>query len=324
MEYRSRMIGFGSYLPEKILTNQELPQSLNTSHDWILERTGITQRHIAAEGELTSDLALKAAHAALSHANVAASSVDMILVATSTPDRTFPSCAVEVQRKLGITNSFAFDLQAVCSGFLYALITADQYIRTGFAKRVLVIGAEIFSRILDWNDRTTCILFGDGAGAVLLQAEQSLDRKSESGIIASKLYSDGHYANLLYTDGGPAVSNFVGKVHMEGREVFKHAVEKLSAVSSEVLNQSGFTVEDISKIVPHQANIRILQSVSKKLDCPFSKIVTTIERHANTSAASLPIAFDYGIKTEQIKQDDLVLLMAMGAGFTWGSSIIRL
>lgn len=324
MQLRSRIIGTGSYLPEKILTNDDLPSTLNTSHDWIIERTGIAQRHIAAPQELTSDLAYQAAIKALAHADIEASSIDMIIVATSTPDRTFPSCAVEVQAKLGLTQGFAFDLQAVCSGFLYALISADNFIKSGSVKRVLVIGAEIFSRIVDWTDRTSCILFGDGAGAVVLQAEPSLENSNESCIVASKLCSDGRYSPLLCTDGGPSLSENVGKIRMEGREVFKHAVEKLSNISLDVLNQSGYKIEDIVKIVPHQANVRILQSVAKKLDCPFSKIISTIDMHANTSAASIPLALDYGIRTEQIKKNDLIMLMAMGAGFTWGAAIIRL
>lgn len=323
MEFRSRLIGVGSYLPEKILTNDELPAILETSHEWIMERTGIAQRHIADTNELTSDLGCQAALKALEYASISAQSIDLIIVATSTPDRTFPSTAVEIQSKLGIYNGFAFDLQAVCSGFLYALITADNFIKTGSVKRVLVIGAEIFSRIVDWNDRSTCILFGDGAGAVIMQAEHKLNLSNESGILVSKLYSDGRYGTLLNTDGGPAISEKVGKIHMQGREVFKHAVEKMSSVSAEVLNQSGYHIDDIAKVIPHQANTRILQSVSKKLNCPYSKIISTIDKHANTSAASIPLALDYGIRTELINNQDLILLMALGAGFTWGSAILR-
>lgn len=323
MEIRSQIIGVGSYLPQKIMKNDDLPAHLETSDEWITTRTGISQRHIAAEGEMTSDLALASVKAALQNAGVEASTLDFILVATTSADHTFPACAVETQAKLGLRTGFAFDVQAVCSGFQYGLVLADSLLKTGQAKRGAVIGAEIFSRIVDWQDRGSCILFGDGAGAVILQAEQSYGQKTERGLYNSALRSDGNYAPYLNMDGGPASSEKVGKIRMQGREVFKHAVEKLSNVGLQVIEKSPFSAAEIDWVVPHQANIRILQSVAKRMELPVDKMITCMDKHANTSAASIPLALDLGIKEGKIKENDLLLMMAMGGGFTWGASVVR-
>lgn len=323
MQIRSQIIGVGSYLPKQIMTNDDLPAHLDTNDEWITTRTGIKQRHVAAEEEMTSDLATAATRSALEAAGIEASSLDFIIVATTTADRTFPACAVETQAKLGLRTGFAFDVQAVCSGFQYGLVMADSLLKTGQAKRGAVIGAEIFSRIVDWQDRGSCILFGDGAGAVILQAEQSYGQKTERGFYNSVLRSDGTFAPYLYMDGGPASSDKVGKIRMEGREVFKHAVEKLSSASMQVIEKSEFSAEEIDWVVPHQANVRILQSVAKRMQLPFEKIITCMDKHANTSAASIPLALDVGIKDGKIKENDLLLMMAMGGGFTWGASLIR-
>ncbi|MCW9003473.1 MAG: ketoacyl-ACP synthase III, partial [Rhodospirillales bacterium] len=289
----SQIIGCGSYLPEKILTNEDLSHIVDTTDEWITSRSGIRRRHIAAEGELTSDLALKAAERALAHAKIDAGEIDLIVVATTTPDNTFPATAVKVQARLGMTHGFAFDVQAVCSGFVYALATADNFIRAGQAKAALVIGAETFSRILDWNDRTTCVLFGDGAGAVVLRGEETGgDPATQRGILSSHLHSDGRYTDLLYVDGGPSSTKTVGHVRMEGKEVFRHAVVNLAEVVHEALEANGLEPSDLDWVVPHQANKRILDGTARKLKMDSGKIVVTVEEHANTSAASVPLALD--------------------------------
>src|SRR5689334_23963149 len=315
---RSVVLGCGSYLPQKVLTNAELAARIDTSDDWIVQRTGIRQRHVAADDEFTSHLGINAARAALADAGVDAQSIDLIVVATSTPDNTFPATAVAVQNGLGINHGAAFDLQAVCSGFIFALATADNFLRSGAYKRALVIGAETFSRILDWEDRTTCVLFGDGAGAVVLSAEQT-----EDGILATKLHADGRHNDLLFVDGGPSTTGTVGKLRMKGREVFRHAVVNLADVLTEVLADAGLSAADVDWVVPHQANARILDATAKKLGLPSEKVVMTVDRHANTSAASVPLAFDTAVKDGRIKRGDVVVLEAMGGGFTWGAAALR-
>ena len=322
---RSAIIGTGAYLPEKVLTNDDLAEIVDTSDEWIRTRTGIRQRHIAADGELTSDLAVHAARNALADAGLCPADIDMILVATTTPDRTFPATAATVQEKLGITHGGpAFDVQAVCSGFLYGLATADAFIRSGQARTVLLIGAETFSRILDWQDRGTCVLFGDGAGAVIMRAEEGRGDLSDRGVLATRLHADGRYADLLYVDGGPSAGESCGKVRMKGREVFRHAVVKLAEVTREVLDDAGARPEDIALMVPHQANIRILEATAKKLGLPPEKVHVTVDRHGNTSAASVPLALDDARRSGRLHPGDLVLLEAMGGGFTWGASLVRL
>ena len=322
---RSAIIGTGAYLPEKVLTNDDLAEIVYTSDEWIRTRTGIRQRHIAADGELTSDLAVHAARNALADAGLGPADIDMILVATTTPDRTFPATAATVQEKLGITHGGpAFDVQAVCSGFLYGLATADAFIRSGQARTVLLIGAETFSRILDWQDRGTCVLFGDGAGAVIMRAEEGRGDLSDRGVLATRLHADGRYADLLYVDGGPSAGESCGKVRMKGREVFRHAVVKLAEVTREVLDDAGARPEDIALMVPHQANIRILEATAKKLGLPPEKVHVTVDRHGNTSAASVPLALDDARRSGRLHPGDLVLLEAMGGGFTWGASLVRL
>ena len=322
---RSAIIGTGAYLPEKVLTNDDLAEIVDTSDEWIRTRTGIRQRHIAADGELTSDLAVQAARNALADAGLGPADIDMILVATTTPDRTFPATAATVQEKLGITHGGpAFDVQAVCSGFLYGLATADAFIRSGQARTVLLIGAETFSRILDWQDRGTCVLFGDGAGAVIMRAEEGRGDLSDRGVLATRLHADGRYADLLYVDGGPSAGESCGKVRMKGREVFRHAVVKLAEVTREVLDDAGARPEDIALMVPHQANIRILEATAKKLGLPPEKVHVTVDRHGNTSAASVPLALDDARRSGRLHPGDLVLLEAMGGGFTWGASLVRL
>ncbi|WP_321340130.1 beta-ketoacyl-ACP synthase III [Breoghania sp.] len=321
---RSVVLGCGSYLPEKVVTNDDLSKIVETSNEWIVQRTGIRERHIAEEGEFTSHLALKAAEAALADAGVEAETIDLIIMATSTPDNTFPATAVAVQNGLGITTGVAFDLQAVCSGFIFAMTTADAYLRAGLAKRALVIGAETFSRILDWTDRATCVLFGDGAGAVVLDAqEEPGDVKTDRGILSCHLRSDGSHKQKLYVDGGPSSTQTTGHLRMEGKEVFKHAVGMVTDVIHDAFEATGLTPEDLTWFVPHQANRRIIDASAKKLGIAPEKCVVTVERHGNTSAASIPLALDAARKAGQIKQGDLVMLEAMGGGFTWGSVLLR-
>jgi 3-oxoacyl-[acyl-carrier-protein] synthase-3 len=313
----------GSYLPARILTNADLSRMVETSDEWIVERTGIRERRIAAEGEFTSDLAIAAAKAALADAALEPDTIDLIILATATPDQTFPATAATVQAKLGMTSGAAFDLQAVCSGFLYALATADSMIRTNQAARVLVIGAEVFSRILDWTDRSTCVLFGDGAGAFVLEAADGDGTIRDRGILASRLRSDGRYRDKLYVDGGPSSTGTTGHLRMEGREVFRHAVTNIAAIIDEVLCEQGIAAKDIDWFVPHQANRRILEGTAKKLGLREESIVMTLDRHGNTSAASIPLAFDAAVKDGRIKRGDLILMEAMGGGFTWGATLAR-
>jgi 3-oxoacyl-[acyl-carrier-protein] synthase-3 len=320
---RSVVLGCGSYLPRQVLTNAELASRIDTSDEWIVQRTGIKQRHVAAEGEFTSHLAINAARAALEHAGVDAQSIDLIVLATSTPDNTFPATAVAVQNGLGIHHGAAFDLQAVCSGFVFALATADNFLRGGGYKRALVIGAETFSRILDWNDRGTCVLFGDGAGAVVLEAQQQPGAASDCGILTAHLRSDGQHKSKLYVDGGPSSTQTVGYLRMEGREVFKHAVGMITDVIVDALNATGLSVEDIDWFIPHQANKRIIDASAHKLHIAPQKVVLTVDRHGNTSAASIPLALDVAVKDGRVKKGDLLLLEAMGGGFTWGSVMLR-
>lgn len=321
----SRLLGTGSALPRQVVTNAQLAEWVDTSDEWIIERTGIRQRHVASEGETTATLAIAAARAALADAGVDASSIGLIVLATATPDNTFPATATKVQDALGCNGGIAFDVAAVCSGFLYALSVADSLLRTGMAKRALVIGAETFSRILDWEDRTTCVLFGDGAGAVVLEAPSAENAGTDApGIIASKLHADGAQHDLLYVDGGPSSTKTVGHVRMRGPEVFRHAVVNLSDVLKEVLAETGFSASDIDWVVPHQANARILDATARKLGITPDKVIVTVDRHANTSAASVPLALDVARKDGRIKAGDLVMLEAMGGGFTWGASLIRM
>ena len=320
---RSIISGSGSYLPKNIVTNKGLEHKVDTSDEWIVERTGIKQRHIAADDEVTSDLAVNAAKKALHNANLTAEDIDLIIVATSTSDQTFPSTATTVQYKLGITRGAAFDVQAVCSGFIYALTTADNFIKAGQAKHVLVIGAEIFSRILDWEDRGTCVLFGDGAGAVVLSAENGIGDNRDQGILASRLHSDGQYNDLLYVDGGVSSTQTVGHLRMKGREVFRHAVVNLASVVKEVLEDTNMTSDDIDWIVPHQANKRILDGTAKKLKVSPEKVIVTVHKHANTSAASIPLALDEAVQDGRITRGQTLILEAMGGGFTWGACLLR-
>ena len=320
---RSVVLGCGSYLPERILTNAELATRLDTSDEWIVQRTGIRQRHVAAEGEFTSHLAIKAARAALHHARLDAQAIDLIVLATSTPDNTFPATAVAVQDGLGIHHGAAFDLQAVCSGFVFALATADSFLRAGAYKRALVIGAETFSRILDWTDRGTCVLFGDGAGAVVLEAQTEPGKSSDRGVLTTHLRSDGRHKSKLYVDGGPSSTQTVGLLRMEGREVFKHAVGMITDVIVDAFNATGLTAEDIDWFIPHQANKRIIDASAHKLHIAPQKVVLTVDLHGNTSAASIPLALNVAVKDGRIKKGDLVLLEAMGGGFTWGSALLR-
>jgi 3-oxoacyl-[acyl-carrier-protein] synthase-3 len=320
---RSVVLGCGSYLPSRVLTNGELAQTVETSDDWIVQRTGIHERRIAAAGELTSDLALHAARAALAHAKVDAQSIDLIVLATSTPDHTFPASAVSVQAGLGITQGAAFDLQAVCSGFVYALATVDGLLRTGMFKRALVVGAETFSRILDWKDRTTCVLFGDGAGAVVLDAQEQSGTREDRGLLTSHLRSDGRYKDKLYVDGGPSSTQTVGHLRMEGRDVFRYAVGAITDVIEAVFEDTGYTADDIDWFVPHQANKRIIDGTARKLGIAPEKVVMTLDRHGNTSAASIPLALADAVADRRIKRGDLILLEAMGGGFTWGAALVR-
>jgi 3-oxoacyl-[acyl-carrier-protein] synthase III len=314
----SVVLGVGSALPRREVSNDELAATLDTSDAWIVERTGIRSRHVAGEGETTATLAADAARRALDHAAVPASDIDLIVLATATPDQTFPSSATKVQAMLGIDDCIAFDVHAVCTGFLYALSVADSMLRSGTANKALVIGSETFSRILDWEDRATCVLFGDGAGALVLAAEDT-----EAGILATRLHADGRHNDLLFVDGGPSTTGTVGKLRMKGREVFRHAVVNLAAVLNEVLEAAGLTAADVDWVVPHQANARILDATAKKLGLPAEKIVVTVDRHANTSAASVPLAFDTAVKDGRIRRGDIVVLEAMGGGFTWGAAALR-
>jgi len=318
-DLRSIVRGVGSYLPARILTNDELSKTIDTSDEWIQQRVGIKQRHIAADDEVTSDLAVHAARRALDNARLSADDIDLIIVATTTPDLTFPATAAFVQRKLGMHHGAAFDIQAVCSGFVYGMVTADSYLKNGIARRALVIGAETTSRILDWTDRSTCVLFGDGAGAAVLE----LGGDGERGILASSLRSDGHFAEKLNTTGGPSSTRSIGLVHMDGKEVFRHAVGKITDVVENVLSATGYTVKDLDWFVPHQANRRIIEGAGEKLHIPPEKVVITVDRHANTSAASVPSALTEAVSDGRIKRGDLVMIEAMGGGFTWGASLIR-
>ncbi len=319
---RSVIRGSGSALPRRVVSNAELAAQVDTSDEWIVERTGISQRYIAAEDETTSSLATEAARRALDAAGMDAASIDLIILATATPDQTFPATATRVQHALGCKGGAAFDVAAVCSGFLYSLAVADSMLRTGMAKRALVIGAETFSRILDWEDRTTCVLFGDGAGAFVLEAQEVAE--DGPGVLATRLHADGEHNELLYVDGGPSTTQTVGKLRMKGREVFRHAVVNLAEVLQEVLDEAGFEPSAIDWVVPHQANARILDATAKKLGLPIEKVIKTVDRHANTSAASVPLAFDVAVRDGRIKQGDLVMLEAMGGGFTWGASLVRI
>ncbi len=320
---RSVIKGVGTALPERIMTNADISKIVDTTDEWIVERTGIRARHIASDVETTRSLAVAASKKALDDAGMAASDIDLVILATSTPDNTFPATATMVQADLGITRGAAFDLQAVCSGFVYALTTADALIRAGQAKGVLVIGSETFSRILDWTDRGTCVLFGDGAGAFVLTAEKGTGDNSDQGILGSKLRSDGRYMDKLYVDGGPSTTKTVGHLRMEGREVFKHAVVNMTSVIEETIAELGLTSNEIDWYVPHQANKRILEATAKKLGVAGSKFVMTLDRHGNTSAASIPLAFDAALKDGRIKRGQLVLMEAMGGGFTWGATLAR-
>ncbi len=322
-EFRAIVKSVGGYLPEKKLTNTDLSHMVDTSDEWITERTGIKARHIAAEGEFTSDLALNAAKEALERAEMSAQEIDLIILATSTPDQTFPATAVTIQAALGINHGAAFDVQAVCSGFVFALTTADQYIKTGQAKNVLVIGAETFSRILDWEDRGTCVLFGDGAGAVVVASEPATEANKGHGIITSCLRSDGRHREKLYVDGGPSSTRTTGVVRMNGPEVFRHAVTNISGVIKETLEKANLTIDDVDWFVPHQANKRILLGTAKKIGLPIEKVIMTVAEHGNTSAASIPLALNHGFVEGKVKSGDLVLLEAMGGGFTWGAVLLR-
>jgi len=320
---RSVVRGFGTALPKRVLTNAELESMVDTSDEWIVQRTGIRQRYIAGEGETTASLGEAAARAALDKGGLTPADIDLIIVATSTPDNTFPATAVNIQNRLGMHHGFAFDVQAVCSGFVYAVATADAYIRGGLAKRVLVIGAETFSRILDWTDRTTCVLFGDGAGAIVLEGQEGSGTTADRGVLTAQLRSDGAHREKLYVDGGPSTTGTVGHLRMEGREVFKHAVGMITDVIVSAFDATGFSADDIDWLVPHQANKRIIDGSAKKLGIPLEKVVVTVDQHGNTSAASIPLALAAAAADGRIKEGDLVLLEAMGGGFTWGAVLLR-
>ncbi|WP_289294770.1 beta-ketoacyl-ACP synthase III [Reyranella aquatilis] len=320
---RSVVQGCGSYLPERVVTNEELSRTVETTDEWIQQRTGIRQRHIAAEGEFTSHLALKASQRALEHAGLTGSDLDLIVLATATPDETFPATATRVQAELGMRGGAAFDVQAVCAGFVYAVSVADSLIKNGLASTALVIGAETFSRILDWEDRGTCVLFGDGAGAIVLKGEQGTGTSADRGILANALHSDGRQHDILYVDGGPSSTRTTGFLRMEGKEVFKHAVVNMAAVVGEVLHKAGLEPKDIDWLVPHQANKRIIDGTGRKLGLPPERVVVTVDRHANTSAASIPLALDVAVKDGRIKKGDLLLMEGIGGGLAWGASLVR-
>lgn len=320
---RTVVAGIGSYLPSRVMTNDDLTKIVDTTDEWIVERTGIHKRHIAADDELTSDLALAAAKAAIADAGIDAQEIDTIILATTTPDYTFPATATTVQAALGLHHGAAFDIQAVCSGFVYALTVADTFVKTGQSKTALVIGAETFSRLLDWTDRTTCVLFGDGAGAVVVKGEAGAGTNDDRGILTAHLHSDGRHRDKLYVDGGPSSTGTTGHVRMEGREVFRHAVVNIAEAITEALEATGLTIEEIDWFVPHQANKRILDGTARRIGLPPEKVVMTVGDHGNTSAASVPLALDRAVKDGRVKRGDLVLLEAMGGGFTWGSLLFR-
>jgi 3-oxoacyl-[acyl-carrier-protein] synthase-3 len=320
---RTVVKGYGGYLPKRVLTNEDLAKVVDTTDEWISTRTGIKERRIAAKGELTSTMGTAAARAALATAGIDPKDIDLIVLATSTPDQTFPATAVTIQADLGITQGAAFDVQAVCSGFVFALTTADNYLKSGEFRRALVIGSEAFSRILDWDDRGTCVLFGDGAGAIVVEAEMQNGSTADRGVLASCLRSDGRYRDKLYVDGGPSTTGTVGYVRMDGPEVFRHAVTKISEVINATLQKAGYAASDIDWFVPHQANKRILDGAARKLGLAPERIVITVDKHANTSAASIPLALDAACRDGRIKKGDLVLMEAMGGGFTWGAVLVR-
>jgi len=320
---RSKIVGCGAYLPPTVLTNSEIAKKIDTSDEWIRERTGIRQRHVVAPGEKTSDLALQASRNALAMAGMDANELDLIVCATTTPDETFPATATTLQARLNMNHGAAFDVQAVCSGFIYGMAVADNFIKAGMAKTVLLVGAETMSRLLDWNDRTTCVLFGDGAGAVILQAEEGKGDNTDRGVLNTKLFSDGRLHDLLYVDGGPSSTQTTGHLRMQGKEVFRHAVTNISAAIVASVEEAGLTIADIDWFVPHQANQRILDGTARKLGIDPKKVVTTVAQHGNTSAASVPLALATAVSDGRIKRGQLVLLEAMGGGFTWGASLIR-
>jgi 3-oxoacyl-[acyl-carrier-protein] synthase-3 len=320
---RSVIRGVGAYLPKRVMTNDDLALLVDTTDEWIKERTGIEQRHIADDGELTSDLGIAASRQALVRSGIDPTDIDLIICATATPDRTFPATAVKIQAGLGITKGAAFDVQAVCSGFIYGLNIADNFIKTGQSKRVLVVGAETFSRILDWKDRGTCVLFGDGAGAVVLEAQSQVGSREDRGILATRIRSDGRFEDLLYVDGGPGSTKTTGLLRMNGREVFRHAVQKISSVIEETLVTTGYAPAEIDLYVPHQANKRILDGIGKKLGIPPNKVVVTLAKHGNTSAASVPLALNQAFEDHRLREGGLVLMEAMGGGFTWGAVLAR-
>ena len=320
---RSVIRGIGAHVPARVMTNDDIAKFVDTSNEWIVERSGIHQRHIAEDGETTADLGVAAARQALIRSGVDPVDIDLIICATATPDRTFPATAVRIQNMLGVTKGAAFDVQAVCSGFIYALVCADNFLKAGQSRRALVVGAETFSRILDWEDRSTCVLFGDGAGAVVLEAQPQHGDRNDRGIIASKLRSDGRFEDLLYVDGGPGSTKTVGHLRMNGREVFRHAIQKISGIIEETLLAAGYAADEIDLFVPHQANKRILDGIAKKLDVPADRIVITLEKHGNTSAASIPLALNHAFEQHQLTEGKLVLLEAMGGGFTWGAVLVR-
>lgn len=320
---RSVIRGVGAYLPKRIMTNDDFSRIVETTDEWITERTGIKQRHIAADDELTSDLGIAAARQALVRSGIDPVDIDLVICATATPDRTFPATAVRIQAGLGITKGAAFDIQAVCSGFVYAMTTADNFLKTGLFKRAIVVGAETFSRILDWSDRGTCVLFGDGAGAVVLEAQPQHGTRDDRGILAARIRSDGRYEDLLYVDGGPGSTKTTGHLRMNGREVFRHAIQKISGVIEETLVMTGYAADEIDLYVPHQANQRILDGIAKRLGVDPKKIMTTLAKHGNTSAASIPLALNQAFEERRLSEGDLVLMEAMGGGFTWGAVLAR-
>lgn len=320
---RSVIRGVGAYLPQRVMTNDDLAKIVDTDDNWITERTGIKARHIAADGELTSDLGTAAAKQALIRAGIDPIDIDLVICATATPDKTFPSTAVRIQHSLGVTKGAAFDIQAVCSGFIFGLAAADNFLKAGQSRRALVIGSETFSRILDWTDRTTCVLFGDGAGAVVLEAQTQFGSREDRGILASRLRSDGRYEDMLYVDGGPSSTMTTGHLRMNGREVFRHAVQKISGVIEETLVMTGYAADEIDLFVPHQANARILDGIAKKLGISGEKVIKTLAYHGNTSAASIPLALNQALEEHLISEGDLVLMEAMGGGFTWGAALVR-
>ena len=321
---RSLLIGCGSYLPERILSNTELAKKIDTSHEWIVQRTGIHQRHVAADGELTSDLALAASRRALEAAGIEVDEIDLIIVATTTPDDTFPATATKVQAGLGVVRGAAFDVQAVCAGFVYALAVADNFIKARQSNTALVIGAETFTRILDWQDRSTCVLFGDGAGAVVLRGYEGNGDVGDHGILSTHLHSDGRARDILYVDGGPSSTGTIGQVKMVGKEVYRHAVSKLGSVIEEALSANGLTAKDVDWLVPHQANRRIIDSMASRMKLPTEKVICCIDRHANTSAASVPLALTEAVQDGRITQGDLVLFEAIGGGLAWGAGLVRM